>query len=754
MSIVRVPFSLTGGGAAGYVPAGAIWLDGSADYLSWTPSGAADSATVYTASVWVKRAELGRLQRILVAGDVATGNNYEMLWFDSDDTLRYDLTLSAVVKSQYFSNAVFRDPTAWLHIHVTRSGATVTISVNGTAITSWATATAPGASDAGMWMQANEPTTISYQPWGGTNRYQGLVSEVVMLDGTSSAVTNFGEFDANGNWIPVNPTGLTFGTNGFWLDFANSADLGNDVSGNGNDFTPTSMSAANSTSDRPADDAENGIGNYCVWNPIDAGTGTLSSGNLVLSGGTVDRSGTFGMSSGKWAWKITTAETKAFGVVQGGLTGTESTYAATSGEVLEFQFDVDTGTLDVSIDGGAYSSVATGLTSGPYFPLAKGNCTADFGQNGFTLDDSSFKYLNTANLPAPTVTDPSAYMQSVLYEGNGTAVGSGGNAITGAGFQPDFVWIKNRDAADSHMIFDAVRGVTKYIESDTTAAEVIDTESLSTFDTDGFTVGNNVAVNTNAESYVAWCLKAGGSGSSNTDGSITSTVSVADHGGFSIITYTGTGSNATVGHGLSSAPDLILNKNRSGTARSWRVYSSGLTSPGTQYLSLDGTSAEQTDATMWNSTAPTTTVFSIGTDPGVNTSSQTNVVYALARTPGLIGIGSYTGNGSADGPYVVVDDGASGFRPAFVMIKRVDAGTENWSILDNKRDPYNVADAPLLPNAAVAESAVTWNADFTSNGFKVRSATTDNNTSGGTYIYLAFAEYPFGGDGVAQAKAR
>ncbi|MEL0117095.1 MAG: LamG-like jellyroll fold domain-containing protein, partial [Pelagibacteraceae bacterium] len=230
-------------GGAGYTPAGAIWLDGSSDYLQWTPGGAADSNTVYTASCWVKRSGLGTNQRVLVAGDVATGNNIEWIYFDTSDKLHFELMLSAVTKYNYVTTAVYRDTTAWTHIHIKRSGATVTISINGLTVTAWDTAVAPGAGDAAMWMQASEPTTVSYQPWGGTNRYNGYISEAIMLDGVASDVTNFGVYDTKGNWVPKDPTGLTFGTNGFWLDFADSADLGNDVSGNNNDFTPTSMSA-------------------------------------------------------------------------------------------------------------------------------------------------------------------------------------------------------------------------------------------------------------------------------------------------------------------------------------------------------------------------------------------------------------------------------------------------------------------------------------------------------------------------------
>ena len=308
MSIVRVPFSLTGGGAAGYVIEGSGLFDGSSDYLSWTPSGAADSDTIWTASAWVKRAGLGSLQRVFVAGDVATGNNFDAIYFDANDKLNWQLYRSGLLQGQYTTTAVFRDTSAWMHVHVTRSGATVTISVNGEAITAFDTSTAPDAGDQSMFMQSGEPTTISYQPWGGTNRYNGYIAEAIMLDGTASAVSNFGKTDTNGNWVPIDPSGLTFGTNGFWLDFADSADLGNDVSGNGNDFTPTSMSSANATNDNPADDAANGYGNFMLWNPLEPGTKpTFSNGNTTESHSASDvpAFGNWVFSDGLWQIELT-----------------------------------------------------------------------------------------------------------------------------------------------------------------------------------------------------------------------------------------------------------------------------------------------------------------------------------------------------------------------------------------------------------------------------------------------------------------
>jgi hypothetical protein len=652
--------------------------------------------------------------------------------------------------------------------------------------------------------------------WGSPSNYlQDSAAMWGYCDGTQLTPSDVAEQDARGNTIPIDlitPGTFDVGSAGFLMDFADTGNYGNDVAPIvGSHTTPRDCTVTGTwtqTNDSPTDSKTDGVGNYCTMNPTtrfgqSSSTAiTLSNGYLSVASGDTNNKSILGSiaipATGKWYWEYTVDNNSAscgIGVrkiwsyqsvgVQSDSdvrnfhqdgnksNGSGSAYGSswTNTDVIGVAVDMDNGAIYFAINntwqnsgdptsgasktGAAFTDlVSSGILWAPNWDCSGSSPagTFEYGQNGFTYTEpTGFSALSTANLPAPTVTDPSVYMQTVLYEGNGTAIGSGGNAISSVGFQPDFVWIKNRDAADEHMLYDAVRGVTKDLNSDSTSAEATDTEGLSTFDTDGFTVGSNVAVNTNAESYVAWCMKAGGSGSSNTDGSITSTVSAAAHGGFSIVTYTGTGSNATVGHGLSSAPDLIITKNRSGTARSWRTYSAFLTSPGTQYLLLDTTNAEQTDATIWNSTSPTATVFSIGTDPGVNTLGQTNVAYCFAKTPGLIGIGSFEGNANADGSYVVVDDGGSGFAPAFVIIKNIDSGG-SWCLFDNQRPGYNASTKGLLfPNATSVENN-TNNVDFIANGFKCRGTSAAYNQD--TLIYLAFAEYPFGGAGISQARAR
>ena len=333
-----------------------------------------------------------------------------------------------------------------------------------------------------------------------------------------------------------------------------------------------------------------------------------------------------------------------------------------------------------------------------------------------------------------TISKPSLYFNTLLYTGNGNA----NNAITGVGFTPDFVWQKRRDGGNDHVLFDKVRGATKVIQTGSTGVEQTsssnqDTQSL---DSDGFTVGTPSkfgGINANGGTSVAWNWKANGAGSSNSDGSITSTVSANTTSGFSIVTYTGNGvSGATVGHGLSTtAPKVVLIKKTSG-ADSWSMLNTNIDL--NKYLKLEGTDAQVSDP-LFNNTAPTTSVFTVDSDGQVNGNTNTFVAYCFSEVKGYSKIGSYTGNGNADGPFIY-----TGFKPAFVFQKRTDS-TSNWHIFDNKREPENVMDKYLAPNDSGAEGTATG-FDFLSNGFKSRTSSNWNNQSGGTYIYMAFAEEP------------
>ena len=335
-----------------------------------------------------------------------------------------------------------------------------------------------------------------------------------------------------------------------------------------------------------------------------------------------------------------------------------------------------------------------------------------------------------------TIDDPTIYFNTVLYAGNGTAIGSGGNVITGVNFQPDWVWIKDRTDADRPRLFDAVRGVTESLDTTDTTAETTLSEGLTSFNSDGFTVGNHEGVNSSGDNFVAWNWLAANGTASNTDGDITSTVSANTTAGFSVGLYTGNATNSTIGHGLGKKPEFIITKRRNSTS-AWRTQHGSLGA--TKTSQLNGTNAFTNSSSVYNDTEPTSSVFTIGTASSINASGGTFVFYAFTSIQGYSKMGSYTGNGNADGPFVY-----TGFKPAWVLIKRTDT-TGSWKLFDNKRaNSFNVIGVRLEANSSGAESSSsTYDIDLVSNGFKLRGTSAEQNGSGNSFIYMAFAENPF-----------
>ena len=336
------------------------------------------------------------------------------------------------------------------------------------------------------------------------------------------------------------------------------------------------------------------------------------------------------------------------------------------------------------------------------------------------------------------IPDGRTVMAATLYTGTGASV-SISNAVNGVSFQPDMVWVKDRNNIRNHNLWDAVRGPLKELYPNLTSAEYTNTIGLSSFNSNGFTLNNgDNAWNGSGNSYVGWQWNAGGSTVTNTSGSISAQVRANTTAGFSIVTYTGTGSAATVGHGLSVAPRMIIIFERSPGGDDHIVYHASLTS--NQYSIRLNTSAAQAgpSAAYWNSTSPTSTVFSVGTSGESNQSTATYVAYCFAAVAGYSAFGSYTGNGSADGPFVY-----TGFRPRWVMMKRTDSA-DDWVVFDTSRNTYDVMNSTLFPNGSYSETTDSNRMiDTLSNGFKIRSSPVYINASGGTYIYAAFAENPF-----------
>ena len=345
-----------------------------------------------------------------------------------------------------------------------------------------------------------------------------------------------------------------------------------------------------------------------------------------------------------------------------------------------------------------------------------------------------------------TINKSSLHFNTKTYTGTGSS-----NAITGVGFQPDWIWIKNRSSSSNHHLVDAVRGITKELRSNLTNTEATDDQLITAIGNDGFTVGTSGSGNPNNENVVAWNWKANGQGSSNTDGGINTTYTSANTtSGFSIVTWTGTGSASSIGHGLGVKPSMVILKSRSNTY-GWYTWHKGLSSEMNKYLRLDGNGSVATDTSAFGSTAPTTTVFPIGTgNSGTNVSGHTYVAYCFAEKTGFSKFGSYRGNGSTDGTFVY-----TGFKPAFVMTKYASGGgTGSWHMYDNKRKGYNTENDYVQANTTSTENSDTDQVDLLSNGFKWRANGSETNTSGGVFIYLTFAEAPLVGTNNVAANAK
>jgi len=339
------------------------------------------------------------------------------------------------------------------------------------------------------------------------------------------------------------------------------------------------------------------------------------------------------------------------------------------------------------------------------------------------------------------INKPNQYFNSKLYTGNSST-----QSITGVGFQPDFVWMKQRNATNSHVVIDSVRGVLKRIRPDQTDAEDTLANSLTAFGSDGFTLGSAQEVNDNSDTYASWNWLGANGTTANTDGSITSTVSVNTTSGFSIVSWTGNATaGATVGHGLGVTPKVIILKGTDQTD-GWFVQHQDLGA--TKFLRLQDTNTVTTQTNVWNDTAPTSNVFSVGNGSGTNGNGNQFITYCFAEKKGFSKFGSYTGNGNADGTFVY-----TGFKPAWVMIK-ASSTAQSWQMSDNKRDTFNAVDHRLRPNESGAESTSPEWIDFCSNGFKLRNNDVAWNGSGQTYIFMAFAENPLVGTNNIPATAR
>ena len=670
------------------------------------------------------------------------------------------------------STARFRDVSAWYHIVLTwdttqgTAADRVRLYVNGTQLTAFDSSTDPSQNFDGGINRAKQHNFGFEDYSSGVNFLDAYLAECHFIDGSAKVPGDFAETDATtGQWIPKLYSG-SYGTNGFKLTFAdNSAatatTLGKDSAGSNNwtpnNFSVTAGAGNDSLTDTPTSygtgtSGGDVRGNFCVWNPLDSESGcTFANGNLEVStnGGRVAVA-SFGVpTSGKWYWEGTFLGAGGTDGWIGAIPtinrgdgsgryyrtngqqlsgGSWTAYGASYGQndVIGVALDQDNNTVTFYKNGtsqGAQTSVPLRDRLAACNNDGSAGWAFNFGQRAFAYPVSGFKALVDTNLTAPVVAKPNTVMDVKLYTGNG-----GTQSITGLGFNPDLVWLKIRNTAGSHGLWDAIRGTGARLDSGSTGAED-STVGVTAFNSDGFTVGG--PYNSSSNTWVAWAWDAGSSTVTNTQGSITSSVRANASAGFSIVTYTGNATaGATVGHGLGVSPSLCIFKRRNLTSN-WLVLGSMLGA--NQYLWLETTNAAGSDTNIFNANSSTITLQNF---TNYNANGGTYVAYCFAPVTGYSSFGSYTGNGSADGPFVY-----TGFRPRWILTKETTAANV-WTINDTARDPYNAAKSNLWANQSSAEDTSTSGMDILSNGFKPRTSANYNN-SGQTYIFAAFAENPF-----------
>ncbi len=766
--------------------------------LTRTPAGAG-SRTTYSLSFWIKN-PFSSGNDNPVWGQFSISR--ESLAFSGFSYSHNPIVWIPFTGFEYRTTQGFRDDSAWYHVVAVGDSTNATagdrarLYINGVRVTDFAAS--PTITQNSQTGQLNT-AVLHYigQQWYGDGGLTGFyLTEMHFIDGQALTPSSFGETNADtGVWQPKRYAG-SYGTNGFFLNFSDNsnttaATLGKDYSGNGNNWTPNGFSVAagagnDSLVDVPTSyGVDTGVGgtvrgNYCTWNPLvarwDVNTASIRNGNLDATDTVGDANnpyvfGTLLVNSSKFYWEITvtaigtSAASFSVGVdsgkTQNGSTFTDfviysgdgnkfvgstspSAYGATytTGDVIGVALDKDANTVTFYKNNASQGAISlpTNVPMVAWLSPSSnsGSATANFGQRPFAYTaPSGFKALCTQNLPTPTIgattaTTADKYFGINLWTGNGTSQ----TLTNSGGFQPDWVWLKSRSSGTNfHNFYDVLRGATKYLFSNTTAAEGTNAQALTAFTSTGFSVANDNDVNQSSSTYVGWQWKANGAGVTNTAGSITSSVSANTTSGFSIVTYTGTGSaGATVGHGLGVVPSMIIFKKRSGTS-DWQTYHTSLGNANSVYLNL--TNASASSPGMLNSTTPTSTLITLGTSTDTNPSTGTMVAYCFAPIAGFSAFGQYTGNGSSDGAFVY-----TGFRPAYVMIKRTTSGYD-WWILDVARGTINAVKGRLYANAADAESTTYPYLDFLSNGFKLRDADGGLNANGEPYIYMCFASNPF-----------
>lgn len=766
----------------------------SASYLTRTP-GSAGNRRTWTMSAWLK---VTRLPSTTGGGLVFyKAGSTEFRWSDSNDQMYLNDGSSFKV-----STGKLRDTTGWFHLCIIADTPQSTASdrfkvyINGV-VPTLTTDSAP-AQNFDFDVNDTQAQEIGKE---GSNYWDGYMAEFHLIDGTAKVVGDFGETNDEGVWVPKKYTGGGYGTCGFHLDFADSADLGDDNSGEGNDWTPTNMAAAHQSSDSPTN-------NHCTWNynyDLESSI-TLSEGcqNFLNSAGSQDKAlGTMFPRHGKWYWEVKWVSGSSGGQVglsqcdvgsnedtgNNSSTGTgislgyrshdgdtykNSTLTSfgaswAAGDIIGVAWDVGNGkiyfaknntwqnsgdpTSGATGTGAAYTISSTVHGGGGWGPAV---CNEGSSLYEARFDEakwdysapSGYKALCTSNMDEPAVKDPSTNFQQITYSGTGSS-----NARTFGGtsdMQPDILWIKTTNTSGSWAAFNPATGVQKYTMLNNRDNLVSDANSLTAFGSDGFTVGSASIVNDGSNTFIAMGWSAGNSGASNTDGSINTGSTYADQtAGISVGTYTGTGSVATVGHGLGATPDFVLGMSQSyGDHKLGVNWQTGVTQF-SEKIVLDKIDDAFTASTNCI-TAASSTTFTIGTERGLNENTETFQYYAFREIEGFSKFGTFIGNADAAGPFCYC-----GFTPAMVIIKAdKGGGSVPWVLFSRANNAYLPAVNFLYPNDS--NEVYTTNdttIDFLSNGFKIKGNDDRINDSGQALIYMAFAENPIGGENVAPSKS-
>ncbi len=740
-------------------------------YLNRTPT-SEGNRTTWTWSGWVKKADGTTNAGTFFSVGVTSGFS-DTNFFALEFSPTYQISGTTGATNFIKTNSIYRDPTTWMNIVLSvdtrKVLATdqVQLYINGIQETDLATSTAL-TQNLSLAVSSADDHRIGYRV-SSTGLFDGYLSEVNFIDGQALGPEYFGENDSYGNWQPIEYSG-TYGTNGFYLPFNDSSNIGQDYSNNSNNFTSNNLDSSDVVLDSPTN-------NFATLNPLFPTStnypysATFSQGNLMAS---MSGSGASGVSttifptSGKWyaEFNVTTKVNTNFanfdlylytssnsligGYDQtgqwysGGWSGGSGDWEAWSqGDILGIAWDIDVGNVSFyknNILQGSGFSFTAGTSAAPFIYSQVANVmTANYGQGGqgnLTYNSSAggsfvytppsgFKALSVININNVTgKVNASEYFDILTYTGNGAV-----RNITGLSFSPDLVWIKNRDTTDEHKLIDSLRGVTKELSSDSTAVEGTDSNGLTNFNSDGFELGTGASgYNDNTEDFVSWNWEE------------------SQESGFDIVTYTGTGSQQSISHNLNKTPKMFIIKELGSSSYSWQVYNEYLDSsnPQNYRLLLNDATARASSATIW-STLPNSTHFTVDTSSGVNGNTDEHIAYLFAEKEGFSKIGSYTGNGNANGPFIY-----TGFKPAYVMIKNINLA-RNWVIADlslSNSFLSNPVDNFLFPDVSNSQSArgplsgSDYYIDLLSNGFKIRTVDSALNDATDNYIYIAFAEKP------------